>query len=186
MIGKLFKGLLLLYVFIWLVLGVMSYRTASSNFYAIDRHFALYLSTNNKIPKSIIRGSWCALIAQPEFLHKSTAEREAFAREFFDDEIAPLAAEQAYDPRELKEWFMRYAWWNVEDMPVKEFMLDWKGDDTVLYRNIDLTKIPKRKLSHFFLSEENFKDSFWATLVVGLPFFAVFFIVRRYLYGTWM
>lgn len=186
MFWRMLKGLLLLYVFIWLVLGVMNYKTASSNFYAIDRHFALYLSANDKISKSIIKGSWCALIAQPEFLDKTTAEREAFAREFFDDEIAPLASEQAYDLQQLKEWFMRYAWWKVEDMPVKEFMLDWKGDDTVLYRTIDLTEIPKRKLSYFFFSEENLKDSFWAALVVGLPFFAVFFTIRRYLYGTWM
>ncbi|MFC1509955.1 hypothetical protein ACFL60_09790, partial [Candidatus Omnitrophota bacterium] len=179
-------GLAVLYVLIWLVLGTMNYRRASENFYSVDRHFALYLTNNEKISKSIIKGSWCALIAKQTFLSKSEKEKEAFARQFFDEEIARLASEQGYNIQELKEWFMRYAWWNVETMPVKEFMFDWKGEKSILYRDINLSDMPRRQLSYFFFSPDKFKDSFWALIVVGIPFLVIFFAIRRYLYGNWI
>lgn len=186
MVQKILKSLLFLYVLIWLVLGMMNYRWASDNFYSVDRHFALSLTSDKKISKSIIKGSWCVLIAQEKFLNKYEKEKEAFARQFFDEEIARLAFEQGYDVQELKDWFMRYAWWNVETMPVKEFIFDWKREEVTLYRDIDLSDMPKRRLSYFFFSSDKFKDSFWALLVVGIPFLAIFFAVRRYLYGSWM
>jgi len=186
MVFKIIKGLIWLYALILLILGILNYRWASEYFYSLNRHFGLYLTRDKNITKSIIKGSWCAIIAKDDFLKKTAKEREAFAGRFFDENISRLAAEQGYDVKRLKDWFMRYAWWDVESMPMKEYMLDWKGDNTILYRQIDLSNLPKRRLSYFFFRPEKLKDAFWVLIVIGLPFLAIIFAIRRFLYGVWV
>ena len=175
------RALVIVYGITYLIMGVLGYANASQNFYAVDRHFALYMSSSNKIPHSIIKGSWCAIIAQPEFLERSDLERLNFSKEFFDKEISRLAAEQGYDVPVLRDWFLRYAVYDTENMPIKEYLLDWKGEDAVLYREIDLRKKPDRHIAYFFASKGLLNNAFWIAMVLGIPIIVVWFSIRNYL-----
>ncbi|MBU0759132.1 MAG: hypothetical protein KKC66_03325, partial [Candidatus Omnitrophica bacterium] len=159
------------------------YKQASENFYSIDRHFSLYLSRPGTIPKSVIKGAWCAIIAEDSFKEKTEEEIRQYAEKFFDEEIRPLAQEQGYNVAELRDWFLRYAAFNIKTMPIKEYLLDWKGEKGVLYREIGLTKKPSRKISYFYASPDLPKDAFWILLVAGFPAIVLYFAIHKYFRG---
>lgn len=183
MIGRFIKTSILVYLLIVAGFGLIKYKEASENFYSVDRHFSLYLSRPGEVSKTIIKGAWCAIIAEKDFKTKSDEEAHQYAESFFNSEIRPLAGNQGYDIPELREWFIRYAAFDIKSMPVKEYLFDWKGEKAILYREIDLTKKPNRKLSYFFNSPDLFKDSFWILLVVGFPAVLIYVGIHKYFYG---
>jgi hypothetical protein len=184
MIGRFIKISILIYLLIVAGLGLFKYKETSKNFYSVDRHFSLYLSRPGTVSNTIIKGAWCAIIAGNEFKAKTDEEVRKYAESFFDREIGPLAAEQGYDRAELREWFIRYAAFDIKSMPVSEYFFDWKGEKAILYREIDMSKKPNRKLSYFFSSPDLYKDSFWILIVAGFPAILIYLAIHKYLYGV--
>lgn len=182
MITRFVVRVIFVYLIIVIVRGSLDYNVARQNFYSVDRHFSVHFGyTTEYLPKSI-KGAWCAIIAEDDFLKKSTKERRKYAEQFFDTEIAKTAGGQGYDVKELRDWFIRYAALDVESMPVKEFILDRKGENAILYRDIDLSKKPNRNITYFFSSPDLYKDSFWILIVVGIPVILIFYAIRRFLF----
>jgi len=179
MVFRFIKLTVFLYFIIFLVKGAMDYRVASKNFYCIDRHFSLHSTYTKDLPKSIIKGGWCSVIAEPDFIKKTEKERKKYAKDFFDNEIANIAKRQGYDVTELKDWFLRYAAYDVESMPVREFFLDWKGERSILYREIDLAKKPNRNIMFFFSDPDLYKDSLWAMIGIGIPLIIVYLFISH-------
>jgi len=184
MIGRFIKATVFVYLLIVIGLGLFEYKQASENFYSVDRHFSLYLSRPGTVSKTIIKGSWCAIIAEDDFNRKSEEDIRRYAEDFFDEEIELLAGNQGYEVPELREWFIRYAAFDTKSMPLREYLFDSRGEKGVLYREIGLTKKPDRKISYFFKRPDLFKDSFWVLLVVGFPVIFIYFAIHKYLYGV--
>lgn len=169
---------IILYVVVWISLGIWNFSMANKNLWLLHGHFSPYLCFSGET--SMFWGGsrwWCSLIAQDGFLSKSETDRMLIAEHFFDSEIKDLVAGYGYDEKKFKEWFIKYASSNIESMPVREYIADEKLTQ-VKYRKIDLSKMPHRRLSYFFFQPELFQFAFFGLLIIYIPMLIIFFAIR--------
>ncbi|RKY31481.1 MAG: hypothetical protein DRP74_04805 [Candidatus Omnitrophota bacterium] len=172
----LFKGFIrlaiILYIFIWIGMGIRNFYMKSVNFYLVERQFSPYLGS---FPS---KNDWCFIIADEEFLSKTEAERKMFAESFFDKVMKESVALCGYDTLEFKDWFLAYAASNVESIPLKEYQY---GSQKLKFRDVDLSNMPHRKMQYFFLDRKVFIYAFLGLLIFYLPVLLIV-ILSRWIY----
>lgn len=172
-----------LYVLVYLGLGILNFTVESSSFYHVDGHFSPFLCFSGDVDMFCYGNYWCNVIAEDSFLSKSEADRILIANQFFENEIKEPAKTDGYDVKELKEWFMKYASSNIESMKLEEHtVFDPEKNSADMtrckYREIDLSKMPRRNIAYFFFQPVLFGHTFIGLLIIYIPILTIVFAIR--------